>query len=297
MSDRNQEKTNKHAFIRKIIIALCLVVMITTGGVLLWNYISQYNSSQKYTAMQKQVLSREEPVEREGSRYIVKDEVEEVGEFLEIAEVSEVPADSNMQTTVDFEALWKENEHIYAWITIPDTNVNYPVLQHPTDDTYYLNYNVDGSKGYPGCIYTEKINAKDFSDFNTLIYGHNMKNGSMFHDLHQYKKDGFREGHPYVYVYLPERTLKFQIVATYQFDDRHILYSFDFSKENVRDSYIADIRKKADEAVLEELDMLGITLDSDSDIITMATCVSGTNYRYLVQAVLIEDIAVEAHTD
>ena len=73
-----------------------------------------------------------------------------------------------MRRVVDFDKLQTEtNADIYAWIYIPDTNIDYPVLQHPTDDTRYLNYNIDGSKGYPGCIYTEKANAKDFSDFNT----------------------------------------------------------------------------------------------------------------------------------
>ena len=90
---------------------------------------------------------------------------------------------------VDIQKLQEtENPDIYAWIYIPGTKVNYPVLQHPTDDTYYLNYNIDGSKGLPGCIFSEKAyNGKDFSDHNTVLYGHNMKNGTMFGCLHKYE--------------------------------------------------------------------------------------------------------------
>ena len=58
---------------------------------------------------------------------------------------------------------------MYAWIYVPGTNVDYPVLQHPTDDAYYLEHNMDGSKGLPGCIYTESVNTKDFTD-RTLFY-------------------------------------------------------------------------------------------------------------------------------
>lgn len=83
------------------------------------------------------------------------------------------------------------NPDIYAWIEIPDTNVNYPIVQSADDDSYYLNHTIDGQEGYPGSIYTEKVNAKDFSDFNTVIYGHDMKDGSMFKDLHKFEDADF----------------------------------------------------------------------------------------------------------
>ncbi len=133
------------------------------------------------------------------------------------------------------------NEDIYSWIYIPDTNIDYPVLQHSTDDTYYLNHNMDGTKGYPGCIYTESANSKEFADFNTILYGHKMKNGSMFHDLHKYADAAFLEEHPYVYVYLPDRTLKYQIFAAYRYDDRM-----------KNGSMFHDLHKYADAAFLEE---------------------------------------------
>ena len=63
---------------------------------------------------------------------------------------------------IDFAGLQaKKNAHIYAWISVPGTNIDYPVLRHPTDDGYYLYHNLNGSSGYPGCIYTENWNSKD----------------------------------------------------------------------------------------------------------------------------------------
>lgn len=124
----------------------------------------------------------------------------------------DIPDDEALLRTVDFTALQEEtNAHIYAWISIPGTRIDYPMLQHPSDNTHYLNHNLDGSRGYPGCIYTEKENAADFSDFNTVIYGHNMKNGSMFHDLHNYEDETFLPEHPYVYIYTPDRVLRYRI--------------------------------------------------------------------------------------
>ena len=71
------------------------------------------------------------------------------------------------------------NSDVYAWITVPGTEIEYPILQHHSDNSYYFMHNIDGSYGYPGCIYTENLNSKDFTDNNMVIYGHNMKNDSM----------------------------------------------------------------------------------------------------------------------
>ena len=81
---------------------------------------------------------------------------------------------------VDIKKLQQEiNPELYAWLYIPEIGIDTPVVQHPTDDEYYLNYNLDGSKGYPGGIYTEPTyNSKDFTDRQTVIYGHN--NGTAY---------------------------------------------------------------------------------------------------------------------
>jgi hypothetical protein len=84
---------------------------------------------------------------------------------------------------IDFASLQELNEDVYAWITVEGTVIDYPILQHPTDNSRYLDYNIDGSYGYPGCIYTENMNSKDFRDRNTVIYGHNLKNGAMLPNL------------------------------------------------------------------------------------------------------------------
>ncbi len=201
----------------------------------------------------------------------------------------EIPEDAALLRAVDFAALQEDTcADIYAWISIPDTRIDYPVLQHPSDDTYYLNYNLDGSKGYPGCIYTERENSRDFSDFNTVIYGHNMKNGSMFHDLHSYEDESFLPDHPYVYIYTPDRVMRYRIFAAYPYDDRHLLYSFDYATPEGRAGYLSEIFSiRSMSAVLD--DQVAVT--SEDRLITLSTCVGSQNEkRYLVQAVLVNDI-------
>ena len=115
------------------------------------------------------------------------------------------------QKNLNWKKLKGVNQDIYAWIYIPGTGVDYPVLQHPSDDSYYLNYNMNGTRGYPGCIYTEKANSKEFTDFDTVVYGHNMRNDTMFASLHNYEDQTFFNNFPYIYVYTKEKVHNFNV--------------------------------------------------------------------------------------
>ena len=185
---------------------------------------------------------------------------------------------------VDFAGMWKVNQDVYAWITIPGTVIDYPILQHATDNTYYLNYNIDGSHGYPGCIYTENMNSKEFTDNNTVIYGHNMKNGTMFSGLHKFEDSTFFEEHTKVHIYTPEKELTYTIFAAYIYDDRHLLYSFDFANEQVYAAYLTEIQNmRSMNALIRE----DVEVTTEDKIITLVTCIGNqTSKRLLVQAVL-----------
>jgi len=190
---------------------------------------------------------------------------------------------------VDIAALQEStNPDIYAWIYIPDTKVNYPVLQHQTDDSYYLNYNIDGTKGYPGCIYSEKkYNSKDFSDSNTVLYGHNMKNGTMFGSIHKYEDRQFFEEHPYIYVYTPERLLVYHVFAAYEHGNEHLLYNHNFSDSESFRWYFEDVmtERSMTSNFLEDIELTG-----EEKIITLSTCINNKpTKRYLVQGVLLNE--------
>ncbi len=188
--------------------------------------------------------------------------------------------------SVDFDKLRTTNGDIYAWIFIPDTEIDYPVLQHPEDNSYYLNYNLDGSKGYPGCIYTENYNNKNFSDPDTVLYGHNMKDGTMFAGLHNYGNSEYMEAHPYVYIYTEEELLIYEIFAAYQFSDEHILYAHDgFEDMKVLEEYIEEILSTASRnGILKE----ETEVTANSCILTLSTCIAGKpDNRFLVQGVLL----------
>ena len=188
---------------------------------------------------------------------------------------------------IDFKSLKKGNEDIYAWIKIDNTNVDYPVVQsYEEDDYFYLNHNIEKKFGINGAIYTEKHNKTDFSDPNTVIYGHDMLDGSMFRTLHKFRDEKFFKENEFIYIYTEGHILKYRIFAAYKWDNRHILNSYDFSDEKVFADYLEEI-KNPKSLMVNKRD---VDLTTSDKIITLSTCIGNEkNYRYLVQGVLIDD--------
>ena len=210
---------------------------------------------------------------------------------------------SNVSTTkkevnvpVDFNKLKKVNDDIYAWIRIPYADkedeyiVDYPILQSKEDEdrSYYLTHDVNRKNSSYGSIYTQDYNSKDFNDFNTLIYGHNMKNGTMFGKLDEYTNREFFDKNREIEIYMPGRILKYKIFAAYVFDNRHIMLSFDFEDKTEREIYLDTVFSKRS---LYNYFADDITVDTEDKIITLSTCTKYDNKseRYLVQGVLVYD--------
>ena len=185
---------------------------------------------------------------------------------------------------IDFEALRAQNEHIYAWLELPDTWLAYPILQHPTVNTYYLDITPDGYEGYPGSIFTFPVEGKTFEQFNTVIYGHNMNDGSMFGGLGNFRDSDYMREHRTLYIYLPEATLSYTVFAALTYDDRLITDSFREDTPEARQAYLDSIFSHEGCFLTEDLD-----LGPDSRLITMSTCIGGMpNNRLLVLAVLTD---------
>lgn len=189
---------------------------------------------------------------------------------------------------IDFAALSAQNYDAYAWITIPGTNVDYPILQaYYEDDNFYLDHDINKEKSRAGSLYTQRANQKNFSDPNTIIYGHNMANGTMFRTLHRYKEKSFFEENKYIYIYTPGNIYTYEIFAAYRYDNRHILNSFDFSDKQVFSDYIDSILSLKSNANINT----EIEVNENSKIVTLSTCYANSQkqYRYLVQGVLIKN--------
>lgn len=190
---------------------------------------------------------------------------------------------------VDIQALQsQENKDIYAWLSVPGTIIDYPVLQHPEEMDYYLEHNLDGSTGRPGAVYTQRINSRDWTDKNTVLYGHNMNNGTMFADLHKYEDLQFFEENPYICIYTEDgKILIYQIFAAYAYSDDHLLLSIWIATDEAYQQYLDGIRLHDG---LNDHFNQELTLTAQDKIITLSTCIKNKpSNRWLVQGVLIEE--------
>ncbi|MBP5471981.1 MAG: class B sortase, partial [Lachnospiraceae bacterium] len=143
---------------------------------------------------------------------------------------------------LDWDELHATNPDIYAWIYVPGTSIDYPVLQHPSNNDYYLNHNLDGSSGFPGVIYTENYNSKDFTDPNTVVYGHNMDNTTMFSTLHNFRDPDMVSEPHYIYIYTEDgRTLVYEIYAAYIYPSIHLLLNFDVKNDYIYEQYLRNL--------------------------------------------------------
>ena len=310
---KEQENGNmKHKFIRKAVVYLASVLIVgaVVGGVFAVKVAKEQAALEATYTEAKPVMTQEEMEAlydehkkdsgTEGSETAASIETENLEDESGKEDSPEMESGEGLSEEtgnrvyegcpVDFAGMWETNEDVYAWITIPGTVIDYPILQHATDNTYYLNYNIDGSYGYPGCIYTENLNSKDFTDNNTVIYGHNMKNGTMFAGLHKFEDASFFEENTKVYIYTPEKELNYTIFAAYIYDDRHLMYSFDFSDSQVYATYLEDIQNmRSMNALIRE----DITVTAEDKIITLVTCIGNQpSKRLLVQAVLEQEEVV-----
>ena len=188
---------------------------------------------------------------------------------------------------VNFTELQEINPDIYAWIYIPNTYIDYPILQREGDHQFYLSANYMGYYEFAGSIYTEDLNSKDFTDPNTVVYGHNMLNGTMFRTLYNFRDFTFFEQNPFVYVYLPDRTLTYEVFSAYEYSNAHLLTKFDFNDRDVFAEYL-EYATNPTEAMFCNRREIPVT--PDDRIITLSTCLGNIETsRYLVQGVLISD--------
>ncbi len=195
------------------------------------------------------------------------------------------PAPSPVPQEIDFDALRQQNGDIFAWIALEGTVIDYPVLCRSGDDAYYHNHNVAGEEALAGAIYIQgSWNSTDLDDFHTVLYGHNMRAGTMFAALHKFEDRDFFDQHDTVILYTPTKRLTYTIFAAYKRDDAHLMKKFHYESEEGRKAFIDEIYSHKNGFFRQ-----GVEVTPSSNLITLSTCVGGQDdKRFVVQAVLTE---------
>ncbi len=255
MNNGKSQSKVKKALI--IILVIILFLLCACGVVyLVWNVYNNYMAQSIYDNLNEQYVN----------------EVEQ-----ETPELIENP--------IDFKSLQEINSDVYAWIKVPGTVIDYPILQNEQDD-YYLRRSIYKKYLLAGTIFSNKCNSKDFSDPVTLIYGHNMRDDTMFYMLHYFEDKEFFDNNEYFYIYTPGHKFTYRIVSALKYDNRRITTVYDFTKESeIRDFQYSILTPK-----FELFNSRDISLNEESKIVTLSTCFANQpEYRYLVNGVLISD--------
>lgn len=185
---------------------------------------------------------------------------------------------------IDFAALAASNADFAGWITIPGTDIDYPVLKS-SDNTEYLTTDINGRETSAGALFMDMGNDAAFADRLTVIYGHNMRNGSMFAGLHKFNDSEFFAQNRTIKLYTVEGMRIYEIISAYLIDERNLLYQTDYSDDDVWQGYIRDVYQKAG----SDVNLRELPVGDDDQILALSTCISGADdQRLLVQGVLIK---------
>ena len=180
--------------------------------------------------------------------------------------------------SVDFAALQKINPDIVAWLYSPDTVINYPIVQGK-DNAYYLHRLVDGRKNANGTLFMDCANSGQFTGENTIIYGHHMKNGSMFASLEKYKKQAYYEAHPVLYLLTPEKAYRLVLFAGFVTASDSDVYTLQFG-DTGQQEWIDRAKQQSDLQT-------DVQVGDDEPVVTLSTCdYTYEDARYVVLGVL-----------
>lgn len=271
IKENEPEKKPKKKLVWLVVFIISLVLCICCILFFVLNFSSCTNGESQYKKLSSQVVS---PTLTDDNKPNVKKTKE--------------------KNPIDFKALNKINKDIVGWIKISDTNIDYPILRAPeSDQSFYLHRDYYKNYLYAGSIYMESYNQPDFSDRNTILYGHNMANGTMFADLHKFEDSDFFSKHKTFKVYTPKSIKTYKVYSAYEYDDRHINNSFDhFRDDKVFKEYI-DYSLNPTNAIVSNV-REGTKVTINDKLITLSTCTNNRpENRFLVQGVLIKNERTE----
>ncbi len=291
---------------KKIGSVLVLIVCIGLIILSLWNIgsvLKEYRDSRsEYDKLREEIFAgleetgqSEEKISTEASESSVQDAA---GETLSEEDEADKLADQYAQEVADARAqarkesasvcnaisqLRKQNEDVVGWIKFINLDISYPVMQGSTNDEY-LRHTWSGMANNSGSIFMESLNTSDFQDSHTIIYGHNMKDGSMFGKLKNYKEEGGYEKAPYFFIYTENVAYEYQIFAYYDIAEDGDIYCIYYDASDEFGQLVQSMKRHS------WIDT-GVSVDKNDKVITLSTC-STEGRRFVVNAVRINEYQV-----
>ncbi len=257
-----------------ILIVACAGVIVS--GVMICKSRAEYGKAkQEYEMLNKFVND-------------VPESKDEVAEDIDDTEVTDDSIVRNYNRKdfpdfkVDFDGLKAANHDYLGWLYVPGAEISYPVVQG-SDNDYYLHHTFEKESNFAGCLFIDCEDSKDFSNYNTFIYGHAMKNGTMFGNLKKFRKDkSIIDADPYIYMYFSDGIYRYKIYSFYIDKPDSEMYN---SCDNLK-QYRQYLRLALDKSLFN----LESEVSEESNSLTLVTCSgAGSNKkRFFVHAMLVD---------
>ena len=252
--------------LRKTLILVLGLVLLISVSVSVFFRVQKLQSSKNQEDAQE-IVSVEPPPEPEEE---VVEEVVEIDPYIEALR------------EIDLAALQAVNEDVIGWITIPDTQLSYPIM-YSGDNSYYLTHTWDKQYNSAGSVFLEQHCSPDLSDFNTILYGHRMRDGSIFGSLRDYAETSHWEQHPYIYVCNAEGFYRYEIFSIYEASVKGSTYRLALTEPEEQQAFLDDCTGWS---TIET----GVVPTLEDRILTLSTCTGrGYDTRWVVQARLSPD--------
>ena len=193
--------------------------------------------------------------------------------------VEEKNEDENKEEyTVDFNKLKEQNNETVAWIKVNNINVEYPVVR-ATNNSFYLNHSFDKSKNSAGWIFADYKNKFDNTDKNIVIYGHNMRDGSMFGSLKNILNSDWYDNEENTDITLCTENEKsiYKVFSIYKIESEDYYIKTEFSNENEFEKFIKTLKKRS-------IKNFNIDISKEDSILTLSTCANNNKYRVVLHS-------------
>ena len=186
---------------------------------------------------------------------------------------------NNEEYKIDFAKLKQKNSDAIAWIKVNGTDIDFPVVKG-TDNSYYLTHNFDKEKNKAGWIFADYRNKFDGTDKNIIIYGHNMKNGSMFASLKDVIKEEWynNENNKYIALITENENCKYQVFSVYEIE----------TEEYYLQTNISNFKEFVEKIKGRSKKKFNVDIKETDSILTLSTCADNTKYRVVLHAVKIK---------
>ncbi len=181
-------------------------------------------------------------------------------------------------------AFMKDHPDVVGWIYFEDGHISYPIV-HSEDNEEYRILDYDKEESRYGAIFLDYRSSGDFTDANSIVYGHNMKDGSMFGTLRAYRQDPtYYNDHQYFQIITPDKTYRYLIFEYMDVPENYVLY--DYVAEAAL-SFVADAEPIRIKSYMDS----DIVVNKDSKVVTLSTCTRKDDLQFVVLGVLVDEVA------